>query len=1253
MESTCGDIDYAAWGPFAALTCNSSDLSAAGNPGCGGNYDQPYGNLVDCAYSTAATEDLLIPYAVVGQFYMVMINNYANCTGNAIFSQTSGTGATDCSIVIPCDITNITINIGACVPSTNLYSISGQIFFNDQPTTGQLIISDGSTTQTFNAPFVSPLNYNLTGMTSDGATHTVTAYFTDEPLCSYTFTYTAPAPCSVCFTYAGVDQQVCGLAATLTGNLSAEAPATSTTGLWTGTGTFSAATSATTNVTVTQYNNYTFTLTETDNTGCTSTDNVSVIFVETPVIGFPVTSDDVCALTYNLSVLDNSTGTGTYASQGNMTGSWSSAGPGTTVTFSPSNSNPNATVTVDTYGTYTFTWNANNNGCTSSASMTVTFNPDPVFDFTTTNESCTSACDGTSSVNLISGTPPYNTNPATPMSNLCSGNYTVTLTDNNGCSSTNSFTINAANPISVTSSSSTPENCGMSNGTITISASGGSGSLTYNIGSGAVTPGNFTGLSAGAYIVTITDGLGCTITEPVAVNAIGNVTSGFTASANQCLNGNSFSFTNTGDTGGGISWTWTFTGANTPTSTLENPTGITWSTPGTYVVTQTAIVGTCNDVSSQNITVFAQPTVSVTVTDVSCNGLCDGTATATASGGTPAYSYSWNDPGSQTVQTATGLCAGTFSVTVTDSNTCTGSGSGTITQNNAIVINSESSTPVSCFGEQDGTVIISASGGASPLSYNIGTGGQASGSFSNLGAGTYTVTVTDANGCTIAGTAQTITEPTQVTAVVAGTNIQCNGELNGQADLTAGGGTPPYSFLWSNNMTIEDMTGVAANTYGVTVTDFQGCTATAFVTITEPPALQIIGPDDKYICNGQVANLTASASGGTGTLTYYWNGVPGTATYAVSPSSQTTYTVYVIDQNGCQSSTESVTVNVSPNVVLELFANETYVCPGDPAVISANIYNGVPPYYIYNSTGDVISPPVIINPYQDTTITLYVEDQCGSSASDNITIQVYPLPPVGFAANINQGCVPLSIQFNENSPDLGQSYVWNFGDNDLDNLSFSKNPSHTYDEPGVYDVTLTVTSAEGCVSQLTIWQMIHVFVGPVAKFMADPEVASIIKPIVFFENLSIDADDYTWVFGDGDTSNVVNPWHTFPIYPTGAYNVMLIAHTNKGCSDTAYKEIVIKNEITFYAPSAFSPDFDGINDFFIVKGNGIDPHNFQIYVYDRWGEVVFESDDLYQGWDGRIKGRKIGQNGAYTWLCIYRDMYGTEHQEAGAVTIIR
>ena len=137
------------------------------------------------------------------------------------------------------------------------------------------------------------------------------------------------------------------------------------------------------------------------------------------------------------------------------------------------------------------------------------------------------------------------------------------------------------------------------------------------------------------------------------------------------------------------------------------------------------------------------------------------------------------------------------------------------------------------------------------------------------------------------------------------------------------------------------------------------------------------------------------------------------------------------------------------------------------------------------------------------------------------------------------------------------------------------------------------------------------------------------------------------------TSKKTSPEHLYN--SPGIYAVQLIIATQYGCRDTAYStpDIVVKDEFTFYAPTAFSPDQDGINEVFAICGNGIDHKNFYLVIYDRWGEKVFESYDKEHGWDGKVKERKIAENGIYTWMVIYQDLKGIEHKETGAVTLIR
>jgi len=144
-----------------------------------------------------------------------------------------------------------------------------------------------------------------------------------------------------------------------------------------------------------------------------------------------------------------------------------------------------------------------------------------------------------------------------------------------------------------------------------------------------------------------------------------------------------------------------------------------------------------------------------------------------------------------------------------------------------------------------------------------------------------------------------------------------------------------------------------------------------------------------------------------------------------------------------------------------------------------------------------------------------------------------------------------------------------------------------------------------------------------------------------------------WYFGDGDSSSLFNPIHHFPSYPTGVYEVTLIAFSSFGCTDTVKGMVEIKNEFTFYAPTAFSPDNDGINEFFITASSGIKEETFHLAVYDRWGEIIFETNDINDGWDGKVKGGHIAPIGNYSWVAKFRDFKKILHERSGTVTLIR
>ena len=173
-----------------------------------------------------------------------------------------------------------------------------------------------------------------------------------------------------------------------------------------------------------------------------------------------------------------------------------------------------------------------------------------------------------------------------------------------------------------------------------------------------------------------------------------------------------------------------------------------------------------------------------------------------------------------------------------------------------------------------------------------------------------------------------------------------------------------------------------------------------------------------------------------------------------------------------------------------------------------------------------------------------------------------------------------------------------------------------------------------------------------AKFTVNPQTVSIIKPEVRFYNISQDNYNNYWWFGDGQISNLVNPIHKYNAVPK-VYDVKLMVETEHGCIDSAYTQIVVNNEYTMYVPSAFSPDGDEINDKFFVVGNGVDLDVFDLRVYDRWGEVIWQTTDMNDSWDGKTKSGKYVQGGIYKWIVIYQDETGIEYQRSGTVNVIR
>jgi gliding motility-associated-like protein len=256
-------------------------------------------------------------------------------------------------------------------------------------------------------------------------------------------------------------------------------------------------------------------------------------------------------------------------------------------------------------------------------------------------------------------------------------------------------------------------------------------------------------------------------------------------------------------------------------------------------------------------------------------------------------------------------------------------------------------------------------------------------------------------------------------------------------------------------------------------------------------------------------------------------------------------------------------------------------------------------------------------------------------------------------ADTLKGCAPVCVQFTDTSKIGGgkiTGWSWNFGDGGTDNV---QNPNHCYNTPGVYTVILTVTSDSGCTSTLTINNMISIYSKPKADFILSPQPTTIMAPTIYFTDKSTDINGITtwlWTFGDltDSISAIRNPVHTYG--DTGTYCATLRVANAHGCSDSITQCLVIDPQYTLYIPDAFTPNSNGLNDVFMAKGEAL--KSFDMYVFDRWGLLLFHSSDINKGWNGKY-GKHDCQEDTYVYLINIHDNYDKKHSYIGKVTLLK
>ena len=996
----------------------------------------------------------------------------------------------------------------------------------------------------------------------------------------------------------------------------------------------------------------TYTYTATSTNGCVSAP-VSITITQ-PQVGLILSNTQV-----NVLCFGNNTGSIDLTVTGG-TGPYTYAWSNNTTAQDPSNLIAGAyTVTV-----------TDANGCTATATVTIT---QPASALVATTTQVMIACFGgnTGSVNMTptGGTAPYTyvwTGGSTAQSaiGVPAGTYTVVVTDANGCTTTISATITQPQaPLSLATTQVNVLCFGNNTGSIDLSPSGGTPGYTYAWSNNSTIQDPLN-LIAGTYTVVVTDANGCIDTTSVIITQPQSGLSLSSTQVNVLCFGNNTGAINLTVAGGTAPYTYAWSN----NTTAQDPSNLI---AGVYTVTVTDANG-CTATLSITIT---QPATAVSISTTVQNILClngTGSINSSPAGGVSPYTYSWSNQA--TTQNITNLQAGNYTVTVTDANGCTANAVGVVAITlSTVPVQINNSTGTNVLTCTTPAISLQATGG---VTYTW-TGGQTPNAANNVITipGSYTVNMIDPNGCPVSQSiviTQNITPPTSgITNSTGTTIIDCNASSINL--LATGGGT----YQWNNGLGTNAAQSISqAGSFTVVVTAANGCLDSSTVVLTVAPVPLVTGIDTT-ICSGQsvlitpvyyptggqviwtngqtTPNLTVSPTSTTMySVLYTWNGctateditvtVNPTPTLSVTSSSicfgdttaivaqanlangvynwislnqtgpnltvfptQTTSYTATYTLNGCTSAQATGTVTVNPLPIVSV-ADMT-ICQGQPGTLSA-IVNPAGGNFAWSQGGT--SATITETPSSTSVYNLtYTANGCVGNAV-SASIIVLPLPLASFSVNNTSGCVPVTVSLLADTIGQNATYAWT---STGAGSQIGANPQMTFVNGGCYDVTLTAT-LNGCSNSTTSASLICVQNYPVANFYTSPGSFSQNNQTLSFINTSIGASGYIWNFGDGSLSNEENPNHYFQGI-TGDETITLLASTSMGCMDSISIEIPANLGEIYYIPNTFTPDGDKYNQVFKpVFTSGFSIDGFEMLIYNRWGELLFESHNPYAGWDG-------------------------------------
>ena len=899
----------------------------------------------------------------------------------------------------------------------------------------------------------------------------------------------------------------------------------------------------------------------------------------------------------------SSTQTGCGISTGTATVAAAGGAGGFTYTWSPAPGGGQGTTTATGLAAATYTVTVHDvNGCskTSVYNISAAGGPSALL-ASSSNANCNTSCNGSASVTASGGAGTYtyawtpSGGTASSASSLCAGTYTCTIHDKNNCSVTQTVTITAPAVLTAGISSQTNVSCnGGVSGSALVSPAGGTANYTYAWTPSGGTAASAAGLAAGTYTCSITDAKNCTTSQIVTITQPAVLALTPTSTQTGC--GTSVGTAKVNVAGGTSAYTYSWSPAPGGGQNTANATGLA---AGSYTVHVTDAKG-CTQNSVYSITAAGGPTATLfSSSNPLCNASCIGTATVNASGGTGALTYSWS-AGAGSSATASALCAGTYSCTITDASNCSTVQSVVIAQPAVLNVN-PTQTNISCNGSGTGSATATVSGGTGSYTYVWTSTGGSAATANGLSAGTYTCTINDANNC-MTSQVYTLTQPTALSVTPSQTNATCNGSATGTASAAVSGGTGAYTYSWSPaGGSALSASALNAGTYTCTITDANNCPITQVYTLTEPSALTASGTPVSSTCNLSNGSASALAAGGTTGYTYSWTPAGGNADTALGLSSGV-YTCTITDLQGCIAKTQITVANTGSKPIAVLIqAGGTSFCAGTTLVLSAS--GGTSYSWSTGALTDSIQVGAA------GIYTVHVTNSCGTDSA-SVTTSVKPLPNPVITGN-NAICAGDSALLQASG---GSTYTWS---NNTNGSSIYASQSGTY----------TVIAGNACGSAsatatLTVGQV-------TANFGSDVSKGSKPLPVAFTDSSSTNAVTWTWNFGDGSTGSGQTANHTYPA--SGTYTVTETVTNAQGCTSTK-TEIIVVTDIPSWmtVPNIFTPNDDGRNDVWLIPSAGIDIFNAK--VYDRWGVLMAELVAPGEVWDGRTMAGLLASPGTYYYI---------------------